>query len=82
MNTVGVAAEIECLDGTSGQVANRLFANEGEHASMMIGVDMEIEKIPATDGRQAVEHVEISPLADVRHAFEHVFTLPGVCRQS
>ncbi len=82
MNTVGVAAEIECLDGTSGQVANRLFANEGEHASMMIGVDMEIEKIPATDGRQAVEHVEISPFADVRHAFEHVFTLPGVCRQS
>jgi hypothetical protein len=49
---------------------------------MMIGVDMEIEKIPATDGRQAVEHVEISPFADVRHAFEHVFTLPGVCRQS
>jgi hypothetical protein len=82
MNAVSVGAEIECLDGATGQSANRLFANEGEHAPMVIGVDMEIEKILAAVRHQAVEYLGVPPFADVRHAFEHVFTLPGGSLQS
>jgi hypothetical protein len=82
VNAVSVATEIECLDGVAGQAANRLFANESEHASMVVGVDMEIENILAADRHQVVEHLGVPPLADVRHAFEHVFTLPGASRQS
>ncbi|MFM8857052.1 MAG: hypothetical protein ACKOI2_07565 [Actinomycetota bacterium] len=63
-------------------MTNRLFANEGEHAPMVILVDMEVEDILATGSHQAVEHLGIPPLADVRHAFEHVFTLPGGKGQS
>ena len=81
MNTVVVLAEIESLDSSSGQVANRLLTDESEHAAMMILVDVEIEDVVATGGHQVVEHSSVPSFADVRHAFEHLVTLPGGGRQ-
>ena len=82
VHAIRVAAQIECLDGTAGQAANRRLANEGEHTPVVIFVDMEIEDIVAAGGYQAVENSGVPPLADVRHALEHLVTLPGGGRQS
>jgi hypothetical protein len=77
VDPVRVLVEIENLDRSLSEFSDRSFTHEGEHAAVVVTVDMDIENVSATDGLQAVEEEGFSPLADVRHAFEHVLTLPG-----
>jgi hypothetical protein len=77
VDSVRVLVEIENLDSSLSESSDSSFAHEGEHAAVVVTVDMDIENVSATNSLQAVEEVRFSPLADVRHAFEHVLTLPG-----
>ena len=77
MNTVDVSVDMEQVEGLGGDVADRFFSHECEHAAMVMMISVDIEQILTADQSEPTEDVSIATLADVGDAFEHRLTLPG-----
>ncbi len=77
----GVAPQVQRQHGRGRHRPGGLLADEAEHAAVVVGVGVDVEQlVPGVAGDQ-LNRGEVTPLADVDHALEHLEkVVPGSAR--
>ena len=66
-----VRAQVEGENGGRGHGSGRRFAHNGDHAAVMIGVEVDIEELGARIARDQLDEVRSAAFADIDDALEH-----------
>ena len=74
----GVHGEVEPGDGLGGDGPDRGLADGGEHAAMVVGVEVDVEQVVAGGAGDGLDDVAAAAFADVHHALDHGLSLARV----
>ena len=66
-----VFEDVEHRSGTLGEDSRGVFAREGEHTAIVVGITVQVQEVWSKFGRQFSQLAWISAFADVDDAFEH-----------